>query len=209
MRFFISILFSLFFTLGCETIDKAEYFYEEDLSQLKRLSLTSDESGIYPSEAVLAEPQNPFLRSPIGDETKWQIVVSAPNPASFYCFATMLAREPTGEHQFYAASFLKLVYENGEALEQHLPIIREMAIAGFQAVLDYFPDSVTYLSDGQTTMRLAPLAYQGIKSLGADPEGDWYEVILSNGDTTVVNGRQENFPDAEDKDEEGNKGKEQ
>lgn len=207
MRYLKSMVAGLVFLLGCETIDKAEYFYEEDLSRLTRLSLTSGQSGIYPSEAVLAEPQNPFLRSPIGNETKWQIAISAPNPASFYCFATMLAREPTGEHQLYAAGFLKLVYENEEALEQHLPIIREMAIAGFQAVLDHFPDSVTYLSDGVSTIRLAPMAYQGIKSLGGNPEGDWYEVMLSDGSTTVVNGRQENSPDDEDE-EKDSKGKE-
>lgn len=201
MRVSKRILFALLWIGGCDPIEKAEYLYEEDLSALTRLSLISDESGIYPSEDVLDEPQNPFVRSPIGDQTKWHISMSAPFPAVFYCWATMLAREPTGEHQFHAANLLKLVYNNEQALEPHLPIIRQMAIAGFQAVLDHFPDSVTYLADGETSIRLAPFAYQGIKDLGGSPQGDWYEVILEDGKTTVINGRQEYYPDSEEDDE--------
>jgi hypothetical protein len=63
-----------------------------------------------------------------------------------------------------------------------------MAIAGFQAVLDEFPDSVTFDSTGTQTFRLATPALMGILDLNGDVNGDWVLVVDQNGDLVAVKG---------------------
>lgn len=150
----------------------------------------SENVGVYPYDDVLVDPNNPVARSPIGDcpdvplgetprqpctETKWQVesqTDSIGSPIlSFYIWATWLVREPTGEHQFYAAENLRKIYENGLAAQGDLSKVRLMAVAGYQSLLDNFLDSVSYDDTGQYAYPLAPLAFDAMQALDATPSG--------------------------------------
>ena len=84
---------------------------------------------------------------------------------AFYGWASVLAFQPTGEHQYYAASNLKAIYQKEECPPEYLETVKEMAIAAYNSVLTNFPDSISYLADGVTSFPLAPLAEQGIAEL--------------------------------------------
>jgi len=84
----------------------------------------------------------------------------------------MLAFEQTGEHQYYTAAALHSMYLRQESNPEDIYAVRDLAIAGYQAQLDYFPSGVSYLADGVTSFPLAPLSCQGIIDLGGTPNGD-------------------------------------
>jgi len=154
-----------------------------DLTHLRLVMVTPD-VGVYPDTSVLRDANNPFAEGLTGD-TKWQIESSGfPIPA-FYAWATMLANEPTGEHQFYAAANLQKIYQTAQVDPDLLYYVHDNALRGYQVILDDFPDSVTYDPSGRVAYPLVPLAYQGILDLGGTPVG-WTEVSTADGGTAVV-----------------------
>jgi hypothetical protein len=181
----LTLALALVSLLGGCTTEPAEYLYATDLWELE-FNLHSQDMGIHPDVSVLDDPNNPFRWSGVGSATKWEIEGAGLNIASFYAWATLLVVQPTGEHQFYAARNLHDMYIREEVDDEHLLAIRGMAIRGYQALLDYFPDGVSYLADGSTFFSLAPLAYQGIIDLGASPQGGWTLITLPDGRTVLV-----------------------
>ena len=159
------ITFCLCFCVAsCAEPEPATYFYGYDLETLQTFIPKDTSEGIYPSVAVLENPQNPFIKTQPSAETKWELE-SASLTVAFYGWASVLAFEPTGEHQFYAASNLKAIYQKEECPPEYLETVREMAIDAYRSVLTNFPDSISYLADGVTSFALAPLAEQGIAEL--------------------------------------------
>lgn len=151
--------------------------------------VTDPEEGIYPNNAVLANENNPFRNNPLGIEDRFEILGSGAAAATFYAWATQLAREPTGEAQFYSAVGLFRIWASGAVTdEEELETVREMAIAGAQSVLDNFPESVTFDATGTIPTRLATPSYDLIVTLGGTPQGDWVLVQDANGATTAVRG---------------------
>ncbi len=148
---------------GC--YDRAGYVYGENLDGLT-LQLHSENVGVYPDQTVLEDPNNPFRLNSPGAETKWQIQSGGDHVAAFYAWATLLARGPYGEAQFYTATNLVTIYQNGEASQEDLPRVRLQAIRAFQAMLDNFPDAVTYDATGTIAYELVTPAYKGITDLG-------------------------------------------
>ena len=179
--------------IGAGCMAPGEYEYGFELTTLE-FEVTDLTMGVHPSRVVLFEQDNPF-RAGLGPETKWLIeshddtivdyVGSIPR---FYAWATMTAYEPTGENQFYTASALGDMWTYEEAKPSDLVFVRDMAIRGYQAVLDHFPDSVSYEADGIVFFPLAPLAYYGIVDLGGEPTGGWIEVTTDEGTTVVKRG---------------------
>lgn len=149
------------------------------------LALTSPTEGIHPDRSVLDDPGNPFLDGKLTDQTIWQLQSNAGAVAAFYAWATMNARGATGERQYYAALNLKTVYERGFAADGDLPAIREAAIGGFQAMLDYFPTAVTYDVSGTIAYELATPAVTAILDLGGKVDG-WILVMTPDGRTVAV-----------------------
>jgi hypothetical protein len=98
----------------------------------------------------------------------------------------VLAGQPTGENQFYAALALRNIFEANEVPPEDGEIVRQMAIDGFQAILDCFPDDVFFDVTGTFSRRLATPAFQNILDLGGSPQGDWILVEDSNGNPTAV-----------------------
>ncbi len=170
---------------GCG--DDGSFEYGENISGL-RFEFYDDSEGVHPSNAVLKNPRNPFRRAAIGAETKWDILAGGGNTGAFYAWATLLAREATGEHQYYTATKLRDIYLANEVEGAVREKVRQMAIDGFQAVLDYFPDSVTVDATGTQSFRLATPSLLGILDLNGDVQGDWVLVVDANGDLVAVRG---------------------
>lgn len=170
MRVFF-ILLCIFYVAGCAEPEPATYFYGYDLSTLKTFQPQDKSEGIYPSDLVLDNPQNPFSQIQPSATTKWELENSSLTVA-FYGWASVLAFEPTGENQFYTATNLKAIYQKEECDPNNLEQIKEMAIDAYISVLINFPASISYLADGETSFPLAPLAEQGISELGGElPSG--------------------------------------
>jgi hypothetical protein len=150
--------------------------------------LYSDDVGAHPFKDVLADPDNPFVVSGVGAETKWQLLADGGNVAAFYAWAMLLAREPTGEHQCYAARMAASIAATGATPEAERARLRKIALRGYQAVLDAFPESVTYDALAKTAFRLATPAYQAIIDLGGRPRGDWVVVATPDGGREVIRG---------------------
>jgi hypothetical protein len=140
--------------------------------------------GVYPDESVLVDLDNPFRLLAVGDATKWDVQSSGNTVAAFFSWATITARAPHGEAQYYAAVNLKAIVDHELATAEQLPIARDLAIRGFQALLDNFPDSVTYDATGTIAYDLATPSYLAIVDLGGQPLG-WILVETSNGPRAI------------------------
>ena len=151
-----------------------------------QFELFSETEGIHPSEVTLDNPRNPFREFAIGEDTKFGILDDGGNAGAFYAWATVLAGQPTGENQFYTATKLRDIFQANEVAQEDRETVRQMAIEGFQRVLDCFPDSVRFDVTGTFSTRLATPAYREILELGGVPQGDWVLVENSNGNPTVV-----------------------
>ncbi len=169
------------FTLvGC--LDPGETVYGESFPDDTFLVVYDTSVGVHPSQAVLSDPNNPFRLARSGRDTRFEIEANdSHNVTAFYSWATWLATEPTGESQFYTASNLAEIWRAGDASQEDLALIRQMAIDGFQAVLDDFPDAATFDPTGNIRFELITPSYQGIIALGGTPEGSWYLINDSNG----------------------------
>ncbi len=171
--------------LGCTQPEAPQYLYGNNLALIE-LNLTSINMGIHPDTTVLDDESNPFRHSAIGDETKW-VLNDQPNPvAGFYSWSTQLAYIPTGEHQYYTALKLKAIFEEAAVDPVLLPVVRDMAIAAFQSVLDNFPGSVTFDATGTVPFSLPPLAYNQILDMGGTVENGWVLIETVNGGAEVI-----------------------
>lgn len=192
------------FVSACN-IEPAEYEYGNNVLGLE-FQLYSSETGVYPGNDVLLDPNNPFRESGVGRETKWDIQSDGGNVAAFYSWSTVLASEPSGESQFYAASRLSDIFFTREGLEEQREQIRLTAIAGFQAMLDHFPNAVTYDVTGTIAYRLAYPAIVAIQTLGGSVKGDWVLVVDANGTPDALPGPRTNivaqYPELEVEDDE-------
>ena len=170
---------------GCG--EGGDFEFGENISGVTFAFYHADE-GIHPSKVVLDNPRNPFRFDAIGSDTKWDILGNGGNAGAFYAWATLLAREPTGEHQFYTATKLRDIYNAREVVGTERERVRQMAIDGFQAVLDFFPDSVTFDPTATQAFRLATPSVMGILDLNGDVLGDWILVPDQNGELVAIKG---------------------
>jgi hypothetical protein len=146
----------------------------------------SARAGVHPDASIVADPNNPFRTAPLGSDTKWRLLEAGGSVAAFYAFATALVAEPTGEHQFYAAQLLAEIARTGSLVDlARRDEVLRTAVAGYQAVLDHFPDARGYDATGTTSYRLATPAYKAIVALGAKVEGDWVLVRTAAGEEAV------------------------
>ena len=168
---------------GC--YEPASFVYGESLKDLT-FQFHSTEVGIYPDASVLEDPNNPFVRSTLGAETKWQIQASGQPVAAFYAWATLLAREPGGEAQFYVGNNLLAIYQSGAASQEDLLKVKEQGIRAYQSVLDNFPDAVTYDATGTIAYDLVTPSYKGIVEMGGQVTGGWVLMSTANGQQRAV-----------------------
>jgi len=149
-------------------LDAPDYYYGESLIDVRFVVWELD-MGVHPSRAALEDPNNPFRRHPPSAEMKWQILQYGGDAAAFYAWATLLALAPNGELQFYTARAAERVAHNGGVTEVEVPYVRQIALDGYAAVLEHFPDAVTFDATGTIAYPLAPLAREAIVALGGTP----------------------------------------
>jgi hypothetical protein len=142
--------------------------------------------GVHPSKVTLSNPRNPFREHGVSDQTKFAIVGDGGNAGAFYAWATVLAKIPIGENQFFTAVKLRDLYQSNEVAEEDRDTVRQMAIDGFQVVLDCFPQSLLFDASGTFGQSLATLSYGQILDLGGVVQGDWRVVEDSLGNPTAV-----------------------
>ncbi len=185
----------LLVAVGCG--DPAQYRYGTNLSGLLFAPVSPTE-GVYPSTAVLRDPNNPFAanapnlrQQPDGGVgTKWQLLASVGGVPAFYAFATALTQEPSGENQYYTAQMLAEVAASGAVADGVNPDdVRALAIAGYQAVFDSFPNSISYFADGKKFFTLDLVSYRGAAALGGQIRG-WTLVTTPDGGAAVVRNSQ-------------------
>ena len=180
----VGLVGAMWLVMACDVGPVPEYVVGQDLGTLT-FNLHTANMGVHPDTSVMQDPNNPFAGSAIGAETRWEVAGDAGPIAAFYLWATLLVIEQQGEAQFFAASALDEIYSYGLAGDSELPYVRLMAIAGYQSLLDNFPEAVSYNADGVSNYPLAPLAYEGIVGLGGTVQGGWI-VIETTGGTTVI-----------------------
>lgn len=171
----------LLLCLGC--VEAPSYYYAETIGG-QTFVPTTETMGIYPDDSVLGDAENPFAGTTPGAETRWEIESFGDPVAAFYSWATLLVREPNGENQFYTALNLQRIYQAGRADEADLSAVRDLAIGGYQSLLENFPESVTYDATGTIAFNLATPAYQGIVELGGVPQG--WSLVVTEGDGRVA-----------------------
>jgi hypothetical protein len=182
----ISVLLCLAsLSFGAAGCTEATVYDGESLAGMT-LTLYDADVGVHPSVSVLEDPNNPFATSVMGDQTKWNVQDSGQPVPAFYAWATVLARGPYGEAQFYVAKNLQAVFESGAASIDELALIRLQAIRAYQAVLDAFPGAVTYDVTGQIPYELTTPSYLAIVELGGTVSGGWILVTAADGSTKAV-----------------------
>lgn len=161
------------------------YLYGRDFTSLTFHAYSAN-VGVYPDRSILADPNNPFATDPPTDDGKWVLEANAGPVAAFYSWATINADNPYGEAQFYTAHDLQQIFRTGQASADDLPVAQDLAIRGYQAVLDFFPTSVTYDATGKIAFSLATMAYQGIVGLGGTVQGGWKLIKAEDGSDVAV-----------------------
>ncbi len=164
---FITAVFMVLMIASCaqESTLEPEWLGAADFPSIAAMSLYSNE-GIYPDETVLIDIDNPFRITGVSQNFKWNISLDENPVAAFYAWATVLANAPTGEAQYYTGLALASIAYTTNRIGA-----TARAIRAFQAVLDYFPDSVTYDATGTIPYPLGVLSYNQIKNLGGTPKG--------------------------------------
>jgi hypothetical protein len=150
------------------------------------LRFHSADEGIHPDRSVLDDPANPFADGALSADAVWELQRSGGNVAAFYAWATLNARGASGERQYYTALDLRAVFELEQADDADLAEVRDRAIRGFQAVLDHFPDAVTYDATGTIAYELATPSVQAILDLGGEVLGGWTLVVTEDGSVVAV-----------------------
>jgi hypothetical protein len=127
-------------TAGCDVEDSGVIRNEVALPTDSVLNFVCENEGIFPEECVLENPENPYRTANVTDDTKFGLSDDAPSAKSrYYVWATALARQPTGENQYFTALSLHEVFgESGS------PTTREQAIKAYRSVLDSFFYSATF-----------------------------------------------------------------
>ena len=109
------LVLGLLAAAGCS--EPGPYLYGSPLDD-GPLAVHDESAGIHPSKAVLDDPGNPFARASSGPETKWDIQNTGNHVAAYYSWATWLANQPTGEHQYYVALNLGQIWSKGLARQE-------------------------------------------------------------------------------------------
>ncbi|MBT8105516.1 MAG: hypothetical protein HKP05_07735 [Woeseiaceae bacterium] len=147
---------------GCESPSDSDgtLFNEVVLPTDTLLNLACAEVGVGFETCVLEDPANPYAFIPtfefnVNDPdgpSKFELNNAIPAgptgaKARFYLWATALARQPSGENQWYTARALHELFDaNSDEL------IRNQALKAYQAVLQIFYGSFTVFEFGPVTL---------------------------------------------------------
>ena len=100
------------------------------------------DAGIFTETCILDDSANPYARSIVTEDTKFDLDADAPSAtAAFYLWATALARGAgaPGENQFYVALNLQYMWASSNS-----ELTRLQALKAYRSYLDNYFDSLTY-----------------------------------------------------------------
>lgn len=120
------------------------------------LNLYCEDVGVFPETCVLEDPENPYATTTIlefnennpGAENKFDLYNAIPRgptgaKARFYLWATALARQASGENQYYTALHLHELFDANSNVLSEDELAREQALKAYRSVLDNFFGSIT------------------------------------------------------------------
>ncbi len=172
---------------ACADQPDPSYEYGTDLFGLGQFDPIGPDVGVHPDDSVLIDPDNPFRRGISGEDAARFDALEAGPIYGFYAFATALTAIPFGENQYYSALQLQLIYEQELAAPEDLALVRSLAIRGFQAVLDDFPDTAfTFDPSGRFQFDLLAPSVQRIIELGGTPQNGWTLITGPDGVAVAV-----------------------
>jgi len=135
--FLLSLL--IIFIAGCDH-KTGDLVTSIDLPTDQILNLYSADEGIHPNQSVLDNPDNPFADANINMENVWDLNDICPSAKTkFYLWASILAKIPIGEYQYFTAKSLHELYTVGGSENA-----KEQAKKAYRATLDHFFDDVTW-----------------------------------------------------------------
>lgn len=130
----------LILTAGCDVEDSGVVRNTVELPIDSQLNFFCEDEGIFPDDCVLENPDNPYVTVNVTDDTKFELNDDAPSAKSrYYLWATALARQASGENQFFTALSLQEVFA-----ESASPTTQEQAKKAYRSVLDNFFLSATF-----------------------------------------------------------------
>lgn len=125
---------------GCVDTSDSQVVNETTLPIDARIDLPCADAGLVNSDCILTDPNNPYARVNVNNETKWQLDQDAPSAKSrFYLWATALAKTPIGENQYYTAVALHALYSEGGS-----PNAQSQAKKAYRTFLDQFYNEQSY-----------------------------------------------------------------
>jgi hypothetical protein len=139
------LISSLFLLSGCgKSSSDGDVENEVDLptDDTSAFNLYCRDIGLYLENCVLDDPDNPYARSPLTVESKFELDADAPSAtARFYLWATALTKGvgAPGENQFYVALNLHRMWASSNS-----EVVRVQALRAYQSYLDNFFNSLTY-----------------------------------------------------------------
>ena len=135
-------------------------------------SLYCPNIGINDETCVLSDPNNPYRNIAVTGETKWDLEAEAnasmqaesitDSQLGYYLWATALAKEPSGENQFYTAVALQDNFAS-----QGSTVAQDQAKKAYRSFLDNFFDSITYDATGTVEIPLINWVAPNLVNSGA------------------------------------------
>jgi hypothetical protein len=129
------------FLMGCAPDpDSGDNISTQALPTDTALKLQCEYAGIYQEACILADPDNPYATIDINDINKWDLNDDTPSAkARYYLWASALARNSSGENQYYVARALQELYAlSGSELAQ------AQSIRAYRSVLDNYYGTITF-----------------------------------------------------------------
>lgn len=106
------------------------------------LDLYCKDIGLVGDNCVLDDPANPYARSIVTEDTKFELDADAPSAtAKFYLWATALARGAgnPGENQFYVGLYLHQMWAASNS-----ELTRLQALRAYRSYLDNYFDTILF-----------------------------------------------------------------
>ncbi len=106
------------------------------------LDLYCKDIGLFGEDCVLDDPANPYARSIVTEDTKFDLDADAPSAtAKFYLWATALARGAgnPGENQFYVGLYLHQMWASSNS-----ELTRLQALRAYRSYLDNYFDTILF-----------------------------------------------------------------
>ncbi len=152
LRKFSVIIFSLAMILVIGCADDGDNMDDIALPTDERVDLYCEDAGVYPETCILDDPDNPFEIASLNEDNKRDLSDTSPSAKTrFYLWATMTAKNPSGENQYFTAVALHELYTLGQSENA-----KKQAKKAYQAVLDHFYNSTTwYLAEWITEEEVA------------------------------------------------------